>query len=199
MVTAAYGERDPWRRMPGGLQHVTDTLLAVSSDPGDYPEPGGGGLSHSAILLGRLVAASSLAPASFPPPLTPSPPRLRFPPFAPRPLRPPPRPHPPLRPLDVTTGWHRCNPSHFPHITRCPARPRSRYCCAPRSLALHAPLSTALDSNPPTVCHRRHGLAAPVLVATILAAGALAAVFFVAATLAGATLAATTPAAPAPP
>ena len=25
MVTAAYGERDPWRRMPGGLQHVTDT------------------------------------------------------------------------------------------------------------------------------------------------------------------------------
>jgi len=53
------------------------------------------------------------------------------------------------------------------------------------------PLSTALDSNPPTVCHRRHGLAAPVLVATILAAGALAAVFFVAATLAGATLAAT--------
>lgn len=60
MVTAAYGERDPWRRMPGGLQHVTDTLLAVSSDPGDYPEPGGGGLSHSAILLGRLVAASSL-------------------------------------------------------------------------------------------------------------------------------------------
>ena len=59
MVTAAYGERDPWRRMPGGLQHVTDTLLMVSSDPGDYPEPGGGGLSHSAILLGRLVAASS--------------------------------------------------------------------------------------------------------------------------------------------
>ena len=32
----------------------------VSSDLGDYPELGGGGLSHSAILLGRLVAASSL-------------------------------------------------------------------------------------------------------------------------------------------
>ena len=26
MVTAAYGKRDPWRRMPGGLQHITDTL-----------------------------------------------------------------------------------------------------------------------------------------------------------------------------
>ena len=38
MVTAAYGKRDPWRRMPGGLQHITDTLLMVSSDPGDYPE-----------------------------------------------------------------------------------------------------------------------------------------------------------------
>ena len=61
MVTAAYGDRDPWRRMPGGIQHVTDTLLHVSSDPSDYPELGGGGIAHSAILLGRLVAASSLA------------------------------------------------------------------------------------------------------------------------------------------
>ena len=61
MVTAAYGDRDPWRRMPGGIQHVTDTLLHVSSDPSDYPELGGGGIAHSGILLGRLVAASSLA------------------------------------------------------------------------------------------------------------------------------------------
>ena len=54
-----------------------------------------------------------------------------------------------LAPNRLTTrltrpGWHRCNPTRFPHITRCPARPRSRYRCAPRSLALHAPLSTAL-------------------------------------------------------
>ena len=62
-VEASFGPVDPFRRLPHGIQSVVEALAQVSTDPSEYPPLDGDELPISAIMLGRLVAMSSLAAA----------------------------------------------------------------------------------------------------------------------------------------